>query len=125
MLFRSGRKVWLRTRSGVSLLEWTPTTLERKAAFFDERIEARHVRHGLVSDSSLRVPGDLSTNVKHDNDNDGLWTAMYLAAQSYRHAVTRDPDARTKASRSLQALLRLEEITGIPGFPARSFPRGA
>jgi hypothetical protein len=115
------RKVWIRTRTGVSRIEWRPMTLEEKAEFFDARIEARHVRHGLVADSHLRLAGDLSTNLRTDSDNDGLWTAMYLGAQCYRYAVTRDPDARAKAQRALRAILRLEEITGVPGFYARSF----
>jgi len=118
---KKGSKIWIRTRTAVSLIEWRPMTLEEKAQHFDARIEARHVRHGMVADSSLRVPGDLSTNEKRSSDNDGLWTAIYLGAQSYRYAVTRDPDARRKAQRAMQLLVRLEEITGIPGFPARSF----
>ncbi|HWN95815.1 MAG TPA: hypothetical protein VNT99_12335 [Methylomirabilota bacterium] len=117
----STRQVWVRTKTGVSRIEWRRMTLEEKAKFFDERIEARHLRHGLVADSHLGVAGDVSTNVKHDNDNDGLWTAIYLGAQSYRYAVTRDPDARNKARRALRAIMRLEEITGVPGFYARSF----
>lgn len=117
----AARKVWVRTKTGVSLLEWRPMTLAQKARLFDERIEARHVRHGMVADSSLRVAGDLSSNATTDNDNDGLWTAMYLGAQAYRHAVTKEPDARKKAERSMRLLIRLEEITGHPGFPARSF----
>jgi hypothetical protein len=115
------RRVWLRTRTGVSCIEWRPMTLAEKAAAFDARIEARHVRHGLVADSHLRVAGDLSTSITTDNDNDGLWTAIYLGAQCYRFAVTRDPDARAKAQRALRALMRLEAITGVPGFYARSF----
>ncbi|MBK7997331.1 MAG: hypothetical protein IPK15_01015 [Verrucomicrobia bacterium] len=117
----AAKKVWVRTKSGVSLIEWRPMTLAQKARLFDERIEARHVRHGMVADSNLRVAGDLSSNVTTDNDNDGLWTAMYLGAQAYRYAVTKDPDARKKAERSMRLLIRLEEITGNPGFPARSF----
>ncbi len=115
------RKVWIRTSNGVSRLEWRPMTLAQKAAYFDERIEARHVRHGMVADSHLRTPGDLSSSVLSDNDNDGLWTAMYLGAQCYRYKVTAQADARAKARRSVQLLMRLEEITGHPGFPARSF----
>ena len=115
------RRVWVRTRSHVSLLEWRPMTLEQKAEYFERRIEARHVRHGLVADSTLRVAGDVSTNVPRDNDNDGLWTAMFLGAEAFRYATTHVPDARAKARRSLDALFRLEEITGVPGFYARSF----
>jgi hypothetical protein len=117
----SGRSVWIRTRTGVSRLEWRPMTLAEKARYFEERIEARHLRHGMVSDAGLRIGGDLSTSFTHDNDNDGLWTAIYLGAQSYRYAVTRDPEARARARRSVELLMRLEEITGHPGFPARSF----
>ena len=117
----SHKKVWIRTRLGVSLLEWRPMDLAQKAQLFEERIEQRHVRHGMVADSSLRVAGDLTTHVKSSSDNDGLWTAMYLGAEAYRYAVTKSPDAREKARRSVRLLMRLEEITGIPGFPARSF----
>ncbi|PYL00909.1 MAG: hypothetical protein DME19_03485 [Verrucomicrobia bacterium] len=115
------RKVWIRTQRGVSLIEWRPMTLEDKAEYFDERIEQRHVRNGLVAGSHLRVAGDLSSNEKVSNDNDGLWTAIYLGAQAYRYAVTHEPEARARAQRALRALLRLEEITGVPGLPARSF----
>ena len=73
------RQVWVRTRTGASLLEWRPMTLEQKAKVFEERIEARHVRHGLVADSSLRTPGDLASSVGADNDNDGLWTAIRVS----------------------------------------------
>lgn len=115
------RKAWVRTKTAVSLIEWRPMTLEQKAAYFEERIDLRHVRHGMVANSHLRVPGDVSTSVPVSNDNDGLWTAMYLGAQAFRFAVTKSDDAAAKARRSARLLMRLEEITGIPGFPARSF----
>jgi len=116
-----GLKVWIRTRTGVSLIEWRSMTLAEKAKHFDERIEQRHVRHGLVASSHFRVAGDVSSNQTVSSDNDGLWTAIYLGAQAYRYAVTHDPDARAKAQRALKALMRLEQITGLPGLPARSF----
>ncbi len=114
------RKTWIRTQQGVSLISWMPMTLAEKADFYEKMVEARHVRHGFVSDSHLKKPGDLATNMTTDSDNDGLWTAMYMAAQAYRYAVTGAPDARLKARRSLDAIIRLEEITGKSGFFARS-----
>ncbi len=114
-------QVWIRTSNSVSLIEWLPMTLEKKAEYFERRIEARHVRHGLVADSNLRVAGDVSTNIPRDNDNDGLWTAIYLGAESFHFATTKSSEARMKARRSLDAMMRLEEITGVPGFYARSF----
>ena len=46
---------------------------------------------------------------------------MYVAAEAFRFKVTGAADARANATRGMQAIVRLEEITGIPGFPARSF----
>src|SRR5436190_14987760 len=99
----AGRKVWIHTGKGVSLIEWRPIALEDKAKIFEERIERRHVRLGLVASSHLRVAGDVSSNQTVSSDNDGLWTAMYLGAQAYRYAVTHDPDARVNAQRALRA----------------------
>lgn len=112
--------VWIRTAKGATQLEWRPMTLEEKAHLFHERIEARHVRHGMVGLSYLTNGEDLTTNVLRDDDNDGLWTAMYLGSQCYRYAVTKDPHAKRCADRAAHALMRLESSTGIPGFYARS-----
>lgn len=120
-----GSAAWIRTRTGFSRVSWTSRTLRQKAEYFEKRIEERHVRWGLVANSALGVAGDLSSNQPRSNDNDGLWTAVYLASQVYRHAETRAPEALAKARRSLEALMRLEEITGISGFPARSFVSAA
>ena len=57
---------------------------------------------------------------QYTNDNDGLWTSYYVAAEAFRYAVTGDPQAKINARRSLEALMFLERITGIPGFAARS-----
>ena len=112
---------WLETPKGFARIEYVPMTLTRKARHFEERVQKRHTRWGLTADSHLRVPGDLSTNQMMSSDNDGLWTAMYVAAECFRYKVTGEVDARENARRGMQAIMRLEAITGIPGFPARSF----
>jgi hypothetical protein len=116
-----GTTAWIETPAGFSRVEYRRTTLEEKSRAFVARVQARHVRWGLTADSNLRVPGDLSTNQPMSSDNDGLWTAMYVAAEAFRYGVTRAADAREHARRGMQAIARLETITGIPGFPARSF----
>ena len=113
--------MWVRTRTGISHIELRPRTLEQKAAAFEERIRLRHDRYGMVSDSHLVKAGDLSTNILESSDNDGLWTAMYGAAECFRYAVTKDPDALARAKRAVEAVLFLEEVTGVPGLPARSY----
>ncbi len=116
-----GNIIWVETPKGYSRIEYKEMMLADKARTFEERVRARHVRHGFTSDSLLEVPGDLSSNKTVSSDNDGLWTAMYVAAECFRSQVTGAADAREYARQGLQALMRLEAITGIPGFPARSF----
>lgn len=113
--------VWVETPKGFSHIEFRSMTLEQKSKAFVERIRARHVRHGLTSDSQLRIPGDLASNQMVSSDNDGLWTAMYVAAECFRYRVTGDKDALDNARQGFEAILRLEAISGIPGFHARSF----
>jgi hypothetical protein len=96
-------------------------TLEEKARTFEERVRARHLRHGLVASCRLERPGDLRSFKTHSSDNDGLWTAMYVAAEAFRYAVTGSEEALRYARESYRAIERLQTISGIPGFPARSF----
>ena len=116
-----GNAIWLETAGGFSRIEYVPMTLAAKSRHFVERVQARHNRWGLTADSQLKVPGDLASNRMVSSDNDGLWTAMYVAAEAFRYKVTGEADARANARRGMQALVRLEAITGIPGVPARSF----
>ena len=115
--------VWVRTETGVSHIELRPMTLAQKAEVFEQRIRARHDRYGLVAGSNLSVPGDPSSNHLRDEDNDGLWTAIYAAAECFRYAVTKSPDALANARKAIEAILFLEEVAGRRGFPARSFIR--
>jgi hypothetical protein len=115
------RTVWIATDGGISQIREEAMTLDQKAALFEARIRLRHDRYGLVSPSKLGVPGDLPTNQTLPNDNDGLWSSIYLAAECYRYAVTKDPEARERAIRCYEALERLETVTGIQGYPARTF----
>jgi hypothetical protein len=116
-----GRVTWIETPKGLARIEDRGMTFEEKSRVFVERVQARHNRWGLTADSQLAVPGDLASNRAVSSDNAGLWTAMYVAAESFRFHVTRAEDARDNARRGMQAIVRLEQITGIPGFPARSF----
>jgi len=115
--------VWVRTVTGLSHIELRKMTLEQKAELFEERIRARHDRYGLVADSLLRKPGDTSSNQYMDNDNDGLWTSIYASAECFRYQVTKSPEALTKARKSIEAMLFLEQVAGSRGFPARSYVR--
>jgi hypothetical protein len=115
--------VWVRTSTGVSHIELRRMSLAQKAAIFEQRIRARHDRYGLVADSHLPVAGDTPSNQMVDNDNDGLWTSIYAAAECFRYKVTKSPEALANARKSIEAVLFLEEVAGRRGFPARSHIR--
>jgi hypothetical protein len=115
------RTVWIATPNGISQIKEVEMTLEQKADSFARMAELRHNRRGLINRSKLKTPGDLSTSRIENEDNDGLWTSCYLAAECFRYGTTKNPSAREKAVRTFEALERLETVTGIPGYPARSY----
>ena len=115
--------VYAVTPAGVSKIYTRLMTLEEKAAHFEARIQKRHYRMGYVADTHLEAPGDTEHFIHEATDNDGLWTALYVAAESYRYGATRDPAARKLASTSLQALLELQRKCSLPGYVARALVR--
>src|SRR5258708_3973221 len=54
-------------------------------------------------------------------DHDGLGTAIDSAAECFRYAVTKSPRALAQARKTIEAVLFLEQVTGRPGYPARSY----
>ena len=116
----SRSNVYVLTQGGLSKIEFSPMTLADKAARKLSILRSGHIRYGLVSDVSL-PGGDYAQVRLTDSDNDGLWSAMYLAGEAYRFAVTGAADARENLMDGLDALERLVTMTGIPGFEARTF----
>ena len=108
------------TELGVSFIAWRPATLEQKALAFEHITQARHSRDGMISDCALQVPGDTDSFKLRDDDNDGQWSEMYLAAESFRWAATGDPAARENAQRTFRAMIKLLTIAPVKGLPARS-----
>ena len=115
------KSVLVLTSTGLSKINFVSMTLADKAAFFQKVQRLRHVRYGFSSESYLKVPGDLSTSSLHDTDNDGLWTSMYLAGELFRYAVTKSEDAKQNMYEAFEAMERLTAISGIDGFPARTY----
>ncbi len=115
----SGRDVLLATDRGLAIIRYHPMTLEAKAAHYERQIEAwGQKRLGFLH--KLEWDGALGEYVREVSDNDGGFTADYLAAHSYRYAVTKDPAARAEALNTFHAMVWLERMTGIEGLPARS-----
>ena len=115
----SGRTVFLATDHGLGVIEFRPYTLAKKAAYYERHLEEwGQKRLGFVH--KLEWDAGRKRFVREISDNDGGYSGNYLAAQVYRYAVTRDPDARREATNTFHALRWLEGMTGISGFPARS-----
>ena len=119
---------WFDTAGGHGGIEVRPTTLAAKATAFEDAIDRYHRRtsYGYVVEAHLKTPGDVKTAFTTDNDNDGLWTGMYGAAQSFAYAATRSEASRLRARRAFDALRFLVDVTRggshspPDGFPARS-----
>ena len=115
--------VLILSRRGLSIIHFKEMTLAEKAAHFDRLTRRRHIRYGFNSALVMTEPGDLSTGTLIDQDNDGLWTAMYLAGELFRYAVTKSDEALRNCYESFEGLERLTEITPMAGFPARAIER--
>ena len=119
----SNKSVLILTKKGLSKINFIEMTLAEKADYFQEIQRSRHIRHGYTGNLSLTIPGDVSSGIYHDTDNDGLWTSMYLAGELFRYAVTKSEDAKLNAYDAFEAMERLTDISGVSGFPARAIER--
>lgn len=113
--------VWVATQTGISAIRRREMTLEEKADHYLRICLRRHVRTPyLVEQCDLESAGDTEHFKPRDDDNDGQYTSMYLQMESYRYAVTHDPQAQENARRAFHALKFLQEITATNGFFART-----
>jgi hypothetical protein len=124
---RSDGVAVIATAEGIVQLYQQPMTLAEKAALFERQVRERHLRFGYVTVRRLERPGDVQSGRVEISDNDGLWTALYVAAECFRFAVAQREgrtaeaeEARQNAIENLKALLFLKQVTGIAGFPARA-----
>lgn len=107
------------TDAGLSVLTRETWTLEQKAELLEYQVQYVD-RYGLTSECTTSKFLDATTCVPETSDNDGLWTSLLVAAESFRFAVTGDESARQAAWHHFSALELLVNSTGVPGLPARS-----
>ena len=117
------------TGGGISRFSYKNITLEEKAAIFEETM----VRHRtttpgtnlpdgayVTGDCQLTGFGNTSSFVPRTNDNNGLWTSIYVLSQCFKYAVTKDPQVKANGWAYFKGLVMLTRMTGIKGLPARS-----
>lgn len=116
--------VLILTSNGLGKICFEEMTLHEKAMFFEKQVRDRHIRTGFNATVSGMVNGDVTTGFMENSDNDGLWTSMYLAGETFRYAVTKSDEALQNVRESLDAMERLYTINPMKsGFPSRSFER--
>jgi hypothetical protein len=112
------------TDKGIGQIVGQSMTLNEKAMYYEKQTRERHMRHGFNATVSGMTDGDVTTGRLEDSDNDGLWTSMYLAAETFRYAVTKSDDALQNVRESLEAMEREYTVNQLnTGFPSRSFER--
>ena len=115
--------VWVLTSSGLGAIAYPRMTMASKADWFHRKIRSRNLRYGMTGERRLLEPGNLLTSEMVDTDNDGGWTSYYLGALAAHYAVTREEAVRHEAWESFGALERLQELSTVPGFSARTIER--
>lgn len=120
-------------------------TLAEKAIYFDDIAARLHLHPGLKWIMSVTldqmvvdcedgqeapcydaaVPESEATHEDvvqwHSGENDGLWSALYMASQAYRYAVTGSNDALDNLKLLMEGELARMEVTGVPGIFTRQF----
>jgi hypothetical protein len=113
----SGKKVVIATDKGIGIIDYEPFTLQKKADYYEHYMDEWGMkRAGYIS--TLRW--DDGAWIRLISDNDGGHLSTYLAAMSFKYAVTQDAKDREEAIRAFRALLWLERVTPIDGFIARA-----
>jgi hypothetical protein len=95
---------------------------EQDALNISSRIQSHHLPYDLLVET--RLAGPESDEIVHFGGagDSALWTGVYLAAESYRYAVTRTPESLEAVKRALRGVKTISEVSGT-GLLARTvFP---
>ncbi len=112
-----GKKVLIATDKGIGVISYEPYTLQKKADYYEHYMnEWGMKRAGFVSTLKWQ-DGEW---IRLISDNDGGHLATYLAAMSYKYAVTKDKKDREEAINAFRSMLWLERVTPLDGFIARA-----
>lgn len=119
--FDNNGNAWVATINGVSAIMKRKITLAAKQDYFYDVLMKRHIRAPWIAGQChLNIAGDVNSWQPEDDDNDGEYTGIYLAMESFRYAATKSADAKDKAKKAYSFLKMLEEITGGDGYFART-----
>lgn len=93
--------------------------LHNRARDYNRQLRTYHLANGYVVDSFF-ADASLSEVVAYNRIKDSaLWTGTFLAAEALRAMVTGSQDAQRSLERQVEAVHRLFQVTGAPGYLAR------
>lgn len=114
---------WIATDKGLSRIDLKPMSLSEKEAYFDG-IMKYYNREDFYTDIHVgEYMAPIESGTPCITDNDGLWSALYVGALCFKYAVTKDEEIKERAKKAMKALIKLQTMTGISGFPARAYRR--
>lgn len=114
---------WIATDKGLARIELKPMSLSEKEEYFDGLMKYYN-REDYYTDVRVKNYMDpIETGTPCITDNDGLWSALYVGALCFKYACTKDEEIKERARKAMNALVKLETMTGISGFPARAYRR--
>ncbi len=105
------------TDAGIGIIKYEPFTLRKKVDHYEQMINTWGFKRLGFIHTLYKKDGKW---IREISDNDGGHTAPYLAAMSFKYAVTGDEEARREAVDAFKAMLWLERITPIDGYVARA-----
>lgn len=107
------------TDAGAALLQTQMWHVADKATLM-EALLPPHIVDGQINDCSYPSFGLAATCTWGPGANDGLWSSLVVASESFRYAVTGDSDARDRAWQVFGGMKLLNDVTGITGLIARA-----
>jgi hypothetical protein len=97
--------------------------LHVKVEMYDRLILGNHWNEGTIMEHVIFPPAGHERPIIGSQADCLDATSEMLAAYSHKYFVTKDRQARQIANQIFDGILKLEEVTGVPGLVARSFNR--
>ncbi len=87
---------------------------------FNKLMQGNHWNEGTMMQHIIFPPAGTERPLVGNQEDCCDHTAMFLAAYAFQYAATGDEQARAWAKTCMEGILRLEKVTGVPGWVARS-----
>lgn len=110
--------VYLATDGGLGIIRYEPWTLQKKAAHYKQYMTDMGMRR--MEFVHILTRNEDGSYTRHLGDNDVSFSCHLLNGLCFEYAVTKDPAVRKEAVELFKTVKWSEEITPLPGYPARA-----